>query len=77
MGSLGPVPPWYPGLASAMVQKVRGYLRSQFWGTPSLRADLKVLITSVARHIIGLRRFVIDHTLLISFSKLPSSMPPF
>ena len=60
-----------------MVQMARDYLRSQFWGTPSLRADLKVLITSVARHIIGLRRFVIDHTHLISFSKLPSSIAAF
>lgn len=62
-----------------MARTALGDLRCRFWVSRTLRADLKVLITSEAPHIIlDLRRFVIDHTLLISsFSKLPSSMASF
>ena len=39
--------------------------RSTFCVPRSLRADLKVLITSGARHIIDRGRFVIDQSLII------------
>lgn len=61
-----------------MARTALGDRRCRFWVSRTLLEDLKVLITSEARHIIlDLRRFVIDQALLISFSKLPSSMAAF
>lgn len=61
-----------------MARTTLGDRRCRFWVSRTLLADLKVLITREARHIIlDLRRFVIDQALLISFSKLPSSMAAF
>lgn len=61
-----------------MARTALGGRRCRFWVSRTLLQDLKVLITSEARHIIlDLRRFVIDQALLISFSKLPSSMAAF
>jgi len=76
---LGSVRRWFPFVVCRMARTALGDLRCRFWVSRTLRADLKVLITSEAPHIIlDLRRFVIDHTLLISsFSKLPSSMAAF